>query len=57
MFRERVRTVGISLLGGNNAVEGSYELEIDSIRVVNEEDVTNIPSKSPLCASFASIEP
>ncbi|TCD61845.1 hypothetical protein EIP91_007835 [Steccherinum ochraceum] len=40
MFRERVRTVGISLLGGNNGIEGPYELEIDSIRAVNEEDVT-----------------
>ncbi|KAH9838668.1 complex I intermediate-associated protein CIA30 [Rhodofomes roseus] len=39
MFRERVRTVGISLLGGNSGVEGPYELGIDSIFAVNEEDV------------------
>ena len=44
MFRERVRTIGISLLGGNNGIEGAYELEIDSIRAVNEEDVT-LPSE------------
>jgi len=39
MLRERVRSVGISLLGGNSGVEGKYELGIDSIRLVNEEDV------------------
>lgn len=41
MYRERVRTIGISLLGGNSGVEGSYELGIDSIRAVNIEDVTD----------------
>ncbi len=46
MFRERIRTIGISLLGGNSGVEGPYELNIDSIRAVNEEDVTSEPSKS-----------
>lgn len=50
MFRERVRTVGISLLGGNNGIEGPYELEIDSIRAVNEEDVT-----APVPSELASI--
>ncbi|KAI0090256.1 complex I intermediate-associated protein CIA30 [Irpex rosettiformis] len=40
MYTERVRTIGISLLGGNSGVEGPYELGIDSIRAVNEEDVT-----------------
>ncbi|KAI0749841.1 complex I intermediate-associated protein CIA30 [Daedaleopsis nitida] len=34
MYRERVRTIGISLLG-------NYELGIDSIRAVNVEDVTD----------------
>jgi NADH dehydrogenase [ubiquinone] 1 alpha subcomplex assembly factor 1 len=46
MFRERVRSVGISLLGGNSGVEGPYELGIDEIRAVNEEDVTVEPSMS-----------
>ena len=41
MYRERVRTVGISLLGGNSGVEGPYELGIDSIQAVNVEDVTD----------------
>ena len=45
MFKERIRTVGISLLGGNSGVEGSYELGIDCIRAVNQEDVTTEPSK------------
>ncbi|KAG2110927.1 complex I intermediate-associated protein CIA30 [Suillus discolor] len=44
MMRERIRTVGISLLGGNSGVPGSYDLGIDSIRAVNEEDVTRPPS-------------
>jgi len=39
MLREKVRSVGISLLGGNSGVQGKYELGIDSIRLVNEEDV------------------
>lgn len=39
MFRERVRTIGISLLGGNSGISGPYELGIESIRAVNEEDV------------------
>lgn len=43
MFRERIRSVGISLLGGNSGVEGPYELGIDEIRAVNEEDVTVEP--------------
>ncbi|KAH9974826.1 complex I intermediate-associated protein 30-domain-containing protein [Russula compacta] len=43
MLRERVRSVGISLLGGNSGVEGAYELGIDEIRAVNEEDVTVQP--------------
>lgn len=38
MYRERIRSVGISLLGGNSGIEGPYELGIDSIRAVNEED-------------------
>ena len=44
MLRERLRSVGISLLGGNSGVEGPYELGIDEIRAVNEEDVTLEPS-------------
>jgi len=43
MLRERIRSVGISLLGGNSGVEGPYELGIDEIRAVNEEDVTAMP--------------
>jgi len=47
MFRERLRTVGISILGGNSGVAGPYELGIDSIRAVNREDVppTDMPKK------------
>ena len=41
MYRERIRTVGVSLLGGNSGVEGPYELGIDSISAVNVEDVTD----------------
>lgn len=49
MFRERVRSVGISLLGGNSGVDGPYELGIEEIRAVNEEDVTVKPSKLNCC--------
>lgn len=45
MYRERVRSVGVSLLGGNSGIEGPYELGIDSIRAVNEEDAV-IPGES-----------
>ena len=48
MYRERVRTIGISLLGGNSGVEGPYELGIDSIRAVNIEDVTDRSSLGAL---------
>ncbi|KAH9962291.1 hypothetical protein BGW80DRAFT_1559956 [Lactifluus volemus] len=47
MLRERVRSVGIPLLGGNAGVEGPYELGIAEIRAVNEEDVT-APPLSPV---------
>jgi len=43
MSCERIRTIGISLLGGKNGIEGPYELSIDSIRAVNSEDVTKTP--------------
>jgi len=46
MFREKIRSVGISMLGGNSGVEGKYELGIDSIRVVNEDDVVHTPKKA-----------
>ena len=46
MYREQVRSVGISLLGGNSGVEGPYELGIDSVRAVNEQDAV-IPGKEP----------
>lgn len=39
MGREGIRSIGISILGGNSGISGHYELGIDSIRVVNEEDV------------------
>ena len=52
MLRERLRSVGISLLGGNSGVEGPYELGIDEIRAVNKEDVT--PEPSMLAILFSS---
>ena len=44
MNREKVRTIGISFLGGNSGFAGPYELGVDSIRAVNAEDVTVPPS-------------
>lgn len=46
MYREKIKSVGISMLGGNSGVEGKYELGIDSIRVVNEDDVVHTPIKT-----------
>jgi len=46
MNRERVKSVGISFLGGHSGIEGQYELGIDSIRAVNEEDA-DVPEKVP----------
>ena len=36
--------MGISLLGGNSGAEGPFELGLDSIKAVNQEDV-----KPPKC--------
>jgi NADH dehydrogenase [ubiquinone] 1 alpha subcomplex assembly factor 1 len=52
MLRERVRSVGISLLGGNAGVEGPYELGIAEIFAVNEEDVTVPPRTLPHFCSY-----
>lgn len=41
MFKRRVRSVGVSLLGGNSGIEGTYELGIDSFRAVNRQDVVH----------------
>ncbi|KAL0572739.1 hypothetical protein V5O48_009219 [Marasmius crinis-equi] len=38
---DKLRSVGISILGGNSGASGDYELGIDSIRIVNEEDVVS----------------
>ncbi|KDR78897.1 hypothetical protein GALMADRAFT_64085 [Galerina marginata CBS 339.88] len=39
MYREKIKSIGISILGGNSGVEGKYELGIDTIGLVNEDDV------------------
>jgi NADH dehydrogenase [ubiquinone] 1 alpha subcomplex assembly factor 1 len=36
MMTHRIRTIGISILGGNSGVEGRYELGLDVIKAVNE---------------------
>lgn len=41
ILRERVRSIGISLLGGKSGMEGPYELGIDSIRALNSDDITS----------------
>ena len=55
MQREKVKTIGISILGGNSGVEGPYELGIDEIRAVNEEDVTTPPRKHLVLLYFSRI--
>lgn len=46
MDAERVKSVGVSFLGGHSGIEGQYELAIDSIRAVNKEDAI-VPGKHP----------
>jgi hypothetical protein len=36
MMTHRIRTIGISILGGNSGVEGRYEIGLDEIKAVNE---------------------
>ncbi|KAH7341875.1 NADH:ubiquinone oxidoreductase complex I intermediate-associated protein 30 [Rhizoctonia solani] len=55
MMREKVRTIGISVLGGKSRTQGKYELGIESIRAVNEEpeqestsEHLSEPSEKPL---------
>jgi NADH dehydrogenase [ubiquinone] 1 alpha subcomplex assembly factor 1 len=48
MYREKVRSVGISLLGGNSGAAGKYELGIDSVSIVNDEDMAATPTTSEL---------
>ncbi len=50
MNRRKLRSINISLLGGHSGVSGKYELGIDSIRMVNEEDV-----KYPLVGAYISL--
>ncbi|KAG7089798.1 hypothetical protein E1B28_011448 [Marasmius oreades] len=38
---DKLRSVGISILGGNSGSTGDYELGIDSIRIVNEKDLVS----------------
>ena len=47
MVGDKIRWVGISLLGGNAGIEGPFELGLDSIRAVNKEDVTSPISTYP----------
>jgi len=47
LYREKIRSIGVSILGGNSGLEGSYELGIDSIRSVNEDEVLAAAGKHP----------
>ncbi|KIJ23821.1 hypothetical protein M422DRAFT_217409, partial [Sphaerobolus stellatus SS14] len=44
LLDHRIRTIGISILGGNSGVEGKYELGIKSIKAVTERDLEVVPS-------------
>ncbi|KAB5595777.1 Complex I intermediate-associated protein 30 [Ceratobasidium theobromae] len=39
MMSEKVRSIGVSILGGVSKTQGRYELGIESIRVTNEESI------------------
>ncbi|KXN91682.1 Complex I intermediate-associated protein 30, mitochondrial [Leucoagaricus sp. SymC.cos] len=51
MYKERIRTIGISLLGGMSGVGGRYELGIDTIGIANDEDIGNYTrgERLPIC--------
>lgn len=55
MDKERVKSVGVSFLGGHSGIEGHYQLAIDSIRAVNEEDA-DIPGKPLTLLSPSTID-
>ena len=42
--REKIRTIGISNLGGHGNIEGAYQLGIDSIWATNRTDIPDTPS-------------
>lgn len=48
---QQIRWLGISLLGGNAGIEGSFELGLDSVEAVNEEDVSTPPLGESAIAS------
>jgi NADH dehydrogenase [ubiquinone] 1 alpha subcomplex assembly factor 1 len=37
MYKEKIRSIGISILGGLSGSAGRYELGIDSIGLTNDE--------------------
>jgi NADH dehydrogenase [ubiquinone] 1 alpha subcomplex assembly factor 1 len=39
MAKDRIRTIGISLLGGNSGAEGEYDLAVKNIRMFDQRDV------------------
>lgn len=55
MDRERIRSVGISLLGGNSNTPGPYELWVDSVQAVNEEQVPHLQGPSTKSLHIAKI--
>ncbi|KAF9561963.1 complex I intermediate-associated protein CIA30 [Agrocybe pediades] len=56
MYREKIRTVGISILGGNSGVEGKYELGIDTIGLINEEDIDSMSRPAEKDPEEASLD-
>lgn len=46
ILRERIRTVGISILGANSGLDGSYELGIESIKAINPNHSTQAHCES-----------
>ncbi|KAF8575424.1 complex I intermediate-associated protein CIA30 [Ramaria rubella] len=56
MMTHRIRTIGISILGGNSGVEGRYELGLDEIMALSEKDLNVVPRSEfhhvQLCVPF-----
>ena len=56
MYKEKIRSIGISLLGGNSGSAGKYELGIESIRIVNDEDIVTTQGEQLQCLQVRVID-
>jgi len=56
LLSERIRTIGVSILGGKSGLEGRYDLGLDHIKAVTEADIDVVPSKFPSGFALGEVE-